>query len=274
MTLATIEQIAAIPMPNASRVKVMALIAALQEAQNQPSPTALRKRRERVRKRDMGVTSGATCHGQKRDMSRDMSHETPPPSPPPPSSPTPPPTPAPTPAPTREGMRVCASEGVPAREADGELFAAQSLDQIEKSPPSALPPPPPIGTESSQAQLERLAREASAVAPPSRLREMPGYGPFLDAWREWCDYRTDRACAGLKSQRVPWTRTAAKNALLEIERVAAGTGLEPITARVREAMAGSWQGLNLSKMDWRPPPGSYRPAKPAAATDPNKAPWE
>lgn len=203
-----------------------------------PISDAERARNYRERKKNVtpsvtvspeSVTNVTKCH--------DVTNDPPSPSPPPSSPSTPPPSPAPTPTPTR-GDNARASEPTCAREA----------------------PKPP----ESERQAREQAAAANALSLPLSIQTVPGITAFREAWQEWCDYRTERATTGLKSARVTWTERAAKNALLEVERVAAGVGLPAITARIREAIAGNWQGLNLSTMptpNGRTPQPTHQPPR-------------
>lgn len=132
----------------------------------------------------------------------------------------------------------------------------------------------PAAKETSLEQAKRLAVEANAEPFPLSMPPMPGFAAFQAAWAEWCDYRTERATAVLKSDRVPWTRRAARNGLLEIERVAAGVGMELITQRIRQAIGGSWQGLNLERMSTTNGNGSRPNTAPSAAPPAKLAPWQ
>jgi uncharacterized protein YdaU (DUF1376 family) len=142
---------------------------------------------------------------------------------------------------------------------------------LEKEPKGAAPAAPGVvgSKESSLEQAKRLAIEANAEPFPLSLTPMPGFAAFQAAWNEWCDYRTERATVALKSERIPWTKRSSRNGLLEIERVAAGTGLGPITDRIREALGSSWRGLNLSTMklsngsNGKPASAPQQPPKPA-----------
>jgi len=85
---------------------------------------------------------------------------------------------------------------------------------------------------------------ANAIALP--LGSPP---EFAQAWGRWCDYRTSRAVdARVASAAKPWTANAAEAGLRGCMMHAEWVGWPRIIQRIDEAIAGSWQGLNLDKM--------------------------
>lgn len=146
----------------------------------------------------------------------------------------------------------------------------------QNSPSPSLPPPlpstpplspahPPTPEKGNASARTRKASDladsiaeaagASAVPLPLLLRSSP---VFVEVWRQWCDYRTERASKPTKTDRIPWTERAATVTLAEVERFSASIPLEAIAGRFRDAIAGNWQGPNLSSMDV-PRPASGRP---------------
>lgn len=95
------------------------------------------------------------------------------------------------------------------------------------------------------------AGEARTVAPPPLAPE-----EFHAAWQGWQAYRTRRATeARIASEAVPWDPDTAHAALRECERTAVTHGWPAVIARIDQAIAGGWQGINTSKMGPAPGPG-------------------
>lgn len=105
-----------------------------------------------------------------------------------------------------------------------------------------------------RADLRAKAAEANAV------ELSPGAPPECRAaWQAWQDHRTAKACeASTKSQAVEWTRRAAEAAARQFTDACKAYGTAAVIARVNEAIAGNWQGMNLDSMkaaSHRPPQG-------------------
>ncbi len=158
-------------------------------------------------------------------------------------------------------------EGTSGDIGDNENSPSPSLPPPLPSTPPLSPPHPPTpekesaGTCARTRQVNDFAEStaenarASAVPLPLLLRSSP---VFVEVWRQWCDYRTERASKPTKTDRIPWTERAATVTLAEVERFSASIPLEAIAGRFRDAIAGNWQGPNLSSMD-APRPASGRP---------------
>lgn len=88
------------------------------------------------------------------------------------------------------------------------------------------------------------AAAANAVALP--LLAPP---EFHAAWQRWQGYRTRRAAeARIASEAVAWTADAAEAGLRECERAADAFGWAAVVARIDQAIAGGWQGINTDKL--------------------------
>ncbi len=116
-----------------------------------------------------------------------------------------------------------------------------SKAKAETQPPK---PKPKAAQADWRAWHHRQAEEACAVASPPHIP-----ADFHAAWQGWQAYRTRRATeARIVSEAIPWTRDAAQAALRECERAANAHGWPAIIARIDQAIAGNWQGLNTDKI--------------------------
>ncbi len=90
----------------------------------------------------------------------------------------------------------------------------------------------------------RPAEKANGLALPDLSSE-----DFKMAWRRWCGYRTRKATeARVPGEAQAWTPDNAAAALLACERHAALHGWTAVSARIDEAIAGGWRGLNFDRV--------------------------
>lgn len=88
------------------------------------------------------------------------------------------------------------------------------------------------------------AAVANAVALP-----LLAPAEFHAAWQRWQGYRTRRAAeARISSEAIGWTADAAEAGLRDCERAAEAHGWPAVVARIDQAIAGGWQGINTDKL--------------------------
>jgi hypothetical protein len=107
------------------------------------------------------------------------------------------------------------------------------------------PPANPTPAETTADAADSI-KDANAVTLIYRCSQ-----DLQDLWREWKTYRTERATTGPKSKRLPWTAQAARMTAKQIEAAITEHAERMVCDRIRSAIAGSWQGLNLDKMEGR-----------------------
>lgn len=118
----------------------------------------------------------------------------------------------------------------------------QSHARAQPSKPN--PKPKPVSKPGWREWNGTQAEEANTVAPAPHMPP-----DFHAAWQGWQAYRTRRATeARTASEAVRWTPDAAQAALRECERAANAHGWPAVIARIDQAIAGGWQGLNTDKI--------------------------
>ena len=76
---------------------------------------------------------------------------------------------------------------------------------------------------------------------------------LVAAWDEWQQYRQARHRAPMNGKRIDWTEQAARLTARQVDEFARSHGARIVADRIRSAIAGGWQGLNLDKLgDSRP----------------------
>jgi uncharacterized protein YdaU (DUF1376 family) len=83
---------------------------------------------------------------------------------------------------------------------------------------------------------------ACAVVPVSADAEL------IAAWDEWQQYRQARHRAPMNGKRIDWTEQAARLTARQVDEFARSHGARIVADRIRSAIAGGWQGLNLDKL--------------------------
>jgi hypothetical protein len=79
---------------------------------------------------------------------------------------------------------------------------------------------------------------------------------LVAAWDEWQQYRQARHRAPMNGKRIDWTEQAARLTARQVDEFARSHGARIVADRIRSAIAGGWQGLNLDKLgDSRPSRG-------------------
>ncbi len=110
---------------------------------------------------------------------------------------------------------------------------------------------------------QKQAEEANATPLP--LLVTPD---FRQAWQRWRSYRTRRATqVRISSEAITWTVDAAEAGLRECERAAQAHGWPAIIARIDQAIAGNWQGINTDRMNQPQGRGSFQTKPRHAAYD-------
>jgi hypothetical protein len=143
-------------------------------------------------------------------------------------------------------------------EAEAEADSNTSTPLPPSHPPAPNPPAtPPAAKPPKRGDWREKAREDAISANSEPLPAEVG-GTLIGAWADWCAHRSALA---ERDKSKPWTKVAARNELRNLADAIRLHGAESVMMRVREALAGSWQGLNLST--WRPTGGSTNGSGPS-----------
>jgi hypothetical protein len=71
---------------------------------------------------------------------------------------------------------------------------------------------------------------------------------LVAAWDEWQQYRQARHREPMNGKRIFWTEQAARLTARQVDEFARSHGARIVADRIRSAIAGCWQGLNLDKL--------------------------
>jgi hypothetical protein len=99
--------------------------------------------------------------------------------------------------------------------------------------------PPPVARKRRTHEPDA---SACAVVPVSTDPEL------VAAWDEWQQYRQARHRSAMNGKRIDWTEQAARLTARQVDEFARSHGARIVSDRIRSAIAGCWQGLNLDKL--------------------------